>query len=107
VNALWIHRALSLALPIALVYVLYVYQRRDGERFYSAYRLALKFVLVCLLLALIPQVRAYADLVIRTARGSRSLAARQRKMRAADLESSFARANRSAARRLALQAGGP
>jgi len=95
VNALWIHLALSLALLIALVYVLYVYQQRDHERFYSAYRLALKIVLVCLLLALIPQVRAYADLVIRTARGSRSIAA-QRKMSAADLESSFAPANRLA-----------
>ena len=95
-NALWIHLALSLALPIALVYVLYVYQQRDHERFYSAYRLALKIVLVCLLLALIPQVGAYADLVLRIARGSRSIAARQRKMSAADLESSLARATRLA-----------
>ena len=86
----------SLALPFAILYFLSVSQARDPERFHSAYRLALKIVLLCVLLALIPQVRSYGDLVIATARDSRGLSARQRKLSVADLELLFARANRLA-----------
>ena len=84
----------GVAVSLAIFYFLSVNRQRDPAQFHSAHRLALKIVLALVLLALIPQVRAYADLVIRTTRDSRSLAARQRKLSAADLESSFAHANR-------------
>jgi len=83
-------------LPFAIFYFLFGRQERDPEQFRSAYRLALTIVLVCVLLALIPQVRSFAGLVIQPSRHSRSVAARQHKMSAADFESSFARANRLA-----------
>ena len=92
----FIRLAFSLALPFAILYFLSVRQERAPEGLHSAYRLALKIVLACVLLALIPQVRSYADLVIQSSRNSRSLATRQGKLSAADLESSFARANRFA-----------
>jgi len=94
VNTQWIPLAFALVLAIVIGYVVSGNQERDPEQFHSAYRLALKIVFAYVLLMLIPQVRAYADLVIRTARDSRSLSARQRKLSAADLESSFAQANR-------------
>jgi hypothetical protein len=53
-------------------------------------------VLVYLLWALIPQVRVYADLVIRTTRGSRATMAQQRKLSQADLEAALIRVKRVA-----------
>ena len=53
----------------------------------SAYRLGLKIALAYVLWALIPEVRAYTNLVIETARESRAIKAQQQKLSAADLES--------------------
>lgn len=52
--------------------------------FDSAYRIAMVIVLIYILWALVPHLRAYSDLVMRTGDESRVTAAR--KMSAADLE---------------------
>jgi hypothetical protein len=49
-------------------------------------------LLVYVLLALMPEIRAYADLVIPTSRNSRTAATQQRKLSSADLESALIRA---------------
>jgi hypothetical protein len=79
------------AVGIGILYAVSVYRNRNPERFSSAYRVALTIVLVYLLWALIPNVRAYADLVIRPTRGSRATMAKQRKLSQADLEAALIR----------------
>lgn len=101
-----IRLGVSLVLPLAILYFLSVSRERDPEGFLSAYRFGLKIALFCVLLALIPQIRSYADLVIPTARDSRSISAPQEKptqekpaqgkLSAANLELQFARASRLA-----------
>jgi hypothetical protein len=90
-NAVWIHTAYHVAVGIGILYAVSVYRNRNPERFSSAYRVALTIVLVYLLWALIPNVRAYADLVIRPTRGSRATMAKQRKLSQADLEAALIR----------------
>ena len=46
----FIRLAFSLALPFAILYFLSVRQERDPEGLHSAYRLALKIVLACVLM---------------------------------------------------------
>jgi hypothetical protein len=90
VNGSWIRVAYAIV-PIAVLYLL-VFRQRNGERFNSAYRVALTIVLVYVLWALVPQVGAYADLLTRTTRESRRTTARLRKLSATDLEAELIRA---------------
>jgi hypothetical protein len=64
----------------------------DAERFQSAYRLGIGIVLVYVLWLLVPEVRGYTNLVVSTARQSRTAAAAQRpRLSAANLESALQR----------------
>ena len=63
----------------------------DVERFPSPYRVGLGIALVGILWLLVPEVRGYTSLVVSTARQSRTAAAAQRKLSAANLESALQR----------------
>lgn len=83
---------IGLAVSIAIVYFLTTYQQRDPEEFLSAYRVGLTIALVVVLLALIPHVRAYAGLVMRTTRESHRSTALLNKLSASNLQDEYLRA---------------
>jgi hypothetical protein len=88
-----IHTAIGLAVPIAIIYFVTTYRQRDSEGFISAYRVALGIVLLFVMWMLVPQVRGYADLVMRTTRESQKITAQLHKLRAADLQKAYLQAN--------------
>jgi hypothetical protein len=88
-----IHLALGYGVPIALIYLLS--RRRQGnEWFQRGSRLLLTIMMVGVIVLLIPEIQGYVDLVRRTTQSSRAMSAAPAKMSAAELASTFARAQR-------------
>ena len=70
-----IQAVIGLAVTMAIFYFVTSYRQRDPDGFISAYRVGVTIALVGVLLLLVPQVRAYTNLLTRATKESRRMAA--------------------------------
>ena len=86
---------IGFAVTAAIFYFVTSYRQRDPDGFLSAYRIGLIVALVCVLVIMIPYVRAYSNLVIRTTKESRRITAPPppaHKLTATDLQAGYLKA---------------
>jgi hypothetical protein len=90
-----IQTVIGFAVTAAIFYFVTSYRQRDPEGFLSAYRIGLIVALICVLVMMIPYVRAYSNLVTRTTKESRRITAPPpppHKLTATDLQAGYLKA---------------